>query len=207
EALQSLAGHDARGADLVARLYRREGLGVLRRLQGGFALAIWDRRREELILAVDQFGIKRLYFLNGPAATVFASRPSALRLGPIAPSLAAAAAFDYLNFSFVPAPTSIFRGVARLAPGHLLRARAGSVTPEAYWDLEYPERGTGRDQAAATIERVTEQAVGHAIKGYAAKELGAFLSGGTDSSTVVGLMTRLTRESVDAFSIGCPAER
>src|SRR5215467_11025068 len=131
EALQSLAGHDARGADLVARLYRREGLGVLGRLQGGFALAIWDRRREELILAVDQFGIKRLYFLNGPAATVFASRPSALRLGPLAPSVSAAAVFDYLNFSFVPAPTSIFRGVARLAPGHLLRARAGSVTPEA----------------------------------------------------------------------------
>jgi asparagine synthase (glutamine-hydrolysing) len=205
--LQSQVGHDARGADLVARLYLREGPRCLRRLHGGFALALWDRRRDELILAVDQFGIKRLYYLSDSAATAFASRPSAVRIGPASPSLSAGAVFDYLNFSFVPAPTSIFRGVLRLAPGHMVRVRAGSAAVEAYWDLEYEERRVSRAEAAATIERVTAEGVGRAIKGYSAKELGAFLSGGTDSSTVVGLMTRLTGESVNAFSIGFSEER
>jgi asparagine synthase (glutamine-hydrolysing) len=205
--LQRLAGHDARGAELVSRLYLREGPRFLQRLHGGFALALWDRRRDELILAVDQFGIKRLYYLSGPAVTAFASRPSALRVGPTAPSVSTDAVFDYLNFQFVPAPTSIFRDVSRLAPGHMVRVRAGSATPEAYWDLEYPERRLSRVEAAETIERMTEEGVGRAIKGYSTKKLGAFLSGGTDSSTVVGLMTRLTGESVNAFSIGFSEER
>ena len=207
--LQSQVGHDARGAELVARLFLREGPRCLRRLHGGFALALWDRRRDELILAVDQFGIKRLYYLSDPAAaaTAFASRPSAVRIGPASPPVNAGAVFDYLNFSFVPAPTSIFRGVLRLAPGHMVRVRAGSAAAEAYWDLEYEERRVSRAEAAATIERVTAEGIGRAIKGYSAKELGAFLSGGTDSSTVVGLMTRLTGESVNAFSIGFSEER
>jgi asparagine synthase (glutamine-hydrolysing) len=205
--LQTLIGHDARGADLVARLYLREGSRFLRRLHGAFALALWDRGRDETILAADQFGIKRLYYLSGPPATAFASRPSALRVGPSAPSVSVGAVFNYLNFSFVPAPTSIFRDVARIEPGQLVRIRGGSATREAYWDLEYPERRLSRVDAAGRIERLTQEGVGRAISGFAAKELGAFLSGGTDSSTVVGLMTRLTGESVNAFSIGFSEER
>jgi asparagine synthase (glutamine-hydrolysing) len=205
--LRSLAGHDSRGADLVARLYLREGSRFLQRLHGGFALALWDGRRDELLVAVDQFGIKRLYYLPGSIGTAFASRPTDLRVGPALPAVSASAVFNYLNFSFVPAPTSIFRDVLRLAPGHLLRVRAGQATTETYWDLEYPERRVGRAEAAATIERVASEGVARAIRGHSVKQLGAFLSGGTDSSTIVGLMSRLTGESIDAFSIGFSEER
>jgi asparagine synthase (glutamine-hydrolysing) len=205
--LQALVGQDAQGADLVARLYLREGSRVLRRLHGAFALALWDRGRDEMILAVDQFGMKRLYYLSGPGVIAFASRPSALRVGPTSPSVSVGAVFSYLNFSFVPAPTSIFRDVARIEPGQMVRIRRGAATLEAYWDLEYPERRVSRSDAAGRIEQVTQEGVGRAINGFAAKELGAFLSGGTDSSTVVGLMTRLTGESVNAFSIGFSEER
>jgi asparagine synthase (glutamine-hydrolysing) len=205
--LQTMVGQEARGGALIAALYRREGAGFLPRLHGGFALALWDRRRQELVLAVDQFGIKRLYYLTDGARTAFASRPGALRIGQAPPPVSISAIFNYLNFAFVPAPISIFRGVARLAPGHLLRVRARAATPEAYWDLDYPERRQGRAEAAAAIARTTEAGIGRALRGHSVKEIGAFLSGGTDSSTVVGLMARLTGEQVNAFSIGFSEER
>ena len=200
--LRSLAGHATRGAEVILALYLREGIHFLRRLHGGFAMALWDRGRGELTIAVDQFGMKRLYYQTGAAHTTFASRASALRAGPEAPAISVQTVFHYLNFGFVPAPMSAFRGVTRLAPGHLLRVRGGHVTTEGYWNVEYPELRLSRSQSAATIVRLVEHGVRHALHGRSVKEVGAFLSGGTDSSTVVGLMSRLTGERVNAFSIG-----
>jgi len=200
--LQSLAGRGGRGAEVILALYLQDDIRFLRRLHGGFAVAVWDRGRGELTVAVDRFGVKRLYYLSDASRTTFASRASALRLGPVAPSVSVRTVFHYLNFGFVPAPMSAFSGVTRLAPGHVLRVRGGHVTTEGYSDVEYPEQRINRSKSAASMVRFVEQGVSRALQGRPMKEVGAFLSGGTDSSTVVGLMSRLTGESVNAFSIG-----
>ena len=114
--------------------------------------------------------------------------------------------YSYLNFGFVPAPRSIFAGVLRLPPGHLGKLRADGPSVEPYWDMAYTERPMRRTDAAAMVYRLTEQAVADALRDISPKEMGAYLSGGTDSSTVVGLATRLTGERVQAFSVGFSEE-
>jgi len=206
--LQDLAGSSGSPALLLARLYQAEGPDFVRRLRGGFALAIWDPGRKQLLLAVDHFGVKRLYYTSNPERAAFASRPSALtRLPGVGRNVDLGSLYSYLNFGFVPAPRSIFAGLLRLPPGHLGKLRADGLSVEPYWDMAYPERPMRGADAAATVYRLTEQAVADALRDISPKEVGAYLSGGTDSSTVVGLATRLTGERVQAFSVGFSEER
>ena len=191
------------GAWFLDAVRVRTARAAIERLRGAFAVAVWDDTAGELVLGVDRFGMKRLYYLATPAGLAFSSRASALvGFHPAAEALDPAAAYQYLNFGYVPAPVSIFSGVRRLPPGHLLRLRDGTATVERYWDLSYTESAVGLTGAIASTQRMVEQAVAVAVAGGAAKETGAFLSGGTDSSTVVGLIGRVTGERANAFSIG-----
>ena len=166
--LQVLIGRD--GADrngLLASLYRREGAQFIRRLQGGFAFALWDQQLRELLLAVDQFGIKRLYYAtdSSNSKTAFASIPSVLvRLCGEQARVDASAVYNYLNFGYVPAPTSIFRGISRLAPGHTLHVRDGKATLKPYWDMEYTEEAIRNAEAARTMFRLTESAISRTLR-------------------------------------------
>jgi asparagine synthase (glutamine-hydrolysing) len=188
---------------VVKRLYEQEGSEFVRRLRGGFALALWDRRRNELLLAVDHFGMRRLYHTGGGNTFAFASRSAALLSAPgLSTEVEPNALYHYLNFGFIPSPQSIFRGVHRLPPGCLLLVRDGRIRTSRYWDLSYKERSLPVEDAARNTVRLTENAVALALEGTPAKSVGAFLSGGTDSSTVVGVMRKLTGERVNAFSIG-----
>ena len=201
--LRTLTGCSADPARLVAALYAREGARFVSRLRGAFALAVWDERQQELLLAVDHFGVKRLYYTDDRGPFAFANRASLLpRISGTGPRVDLTAVYSYLNFGFVPSPASIFRGVKRLAPGYALRAHAGEIKLEPYWDMRYPEQRVSRREAAAAMYRFTEAAVGHALEGVSTGSAGAFLSGGTDSSTLVGLMSRSTGSPVNAFSIG-----
>lgn len=189
--------------DLIPRLYEIEGPSGLRRLRGGFAVAVWDAVAETLYLSVDHFGIKRLYYAETASAFAFASRPAALLAIPgLGATPDPPAIYHYLNFGFVPAPWSAFRAVRRLPPGHELVLRAGAPAIRRYWDMTYPEQPLRDREACATTFALAEDAVRRAMGARPAKELGAYLSGGTDSSTVVGLMTRLSTDGVNAFSIG-----
>jgi asparagine synthase (glutamine-hydrolysing) len=188
---------------LLARLYEREGTAFLRRLRGAFALALWDPQQRQLVLAVDHFGIRRLAYAVHPGGIAFASRVTALRAATGSPSaLDPAAIYAYLNFGYLPAPVTPFVGVHRLPPGHVLVVRDGQTRLERYWDVTYAPVPQSRHEAAVALDRVTEAAVAGALGGRTSKETGAFLSGGTDSSTVVGLMARVSGEKVNAFSIG-----
>lgn len=197
--LQALTGQRGRPSRLVSELYALEGPEFVARLAGAFALALWDRRRRALLLAVDRFGIRRLYYATGAGRTVFASRPSALGLDA---GVDPTAVYTYLSFGYVPAPACAFAGVTRVEPGHSLLIERGDVSARRYWDVVYREQPVRLAEGAATLERATEQAVRQALGGTTPKTVGAFLSGGTDSSTVVGLMTRISGEQVNAFSIG-----
>ena len=197
------------GCEVLGRLYELEGWqGLLRHLRGAFAVTLWDPRQDTLWLGVDHFGMKSLYYTTTPDGLAFATRPSALLTLPgVTPEADPQAVYDYLNIRVVTAPGSIWKGVKRLPPGHLLTVRAGAVSVERYWDLEYPERRIGLREAMAATARHVEEAVGAALGDGPIKETGAFLSGGTDSSTVLGYMSRLTGERVPAFSIGFHEER
>jgi asparagine synthase (glutamine-hydrolysing) len=194
--------------EVLARLHELEGAQGLRRLRGAFAVALWDARQATLWLAVDHFGMRRLYYTTTESGVAFASRPSALLALPgVEARVDPGTVYQYLNFGFIPAPDSAFAGIRRLAPGHLLAVRDGKAEESVYWDAEYSEGRLGRREGAAAIRQTVEEAVGAALTGASAKETGAFLSGGTDSSTVLGYMARLSGERVSAFSIGFREER
>jgi asparagine synthase (glutamine-hydrolysing) len=183
--------------------YRRRGADFLTTLRGHFALALWWPRERRLILTADRFGVRRLYYAVSPDGIAFGTRvrlPLSLlgSAGEVDPE----AVYTYLNFGAIPAPQTIYRVVRRLPPGHVLQWQDGKVSVEPYWDMQYPERPVRRSTAATALAHHTEEAVREALTGSEAKHTGAFLSGGTDSSTVVGLMTRITGERVNAFSIG-----
>lgn len=200
--LEDLTGPGDEGA-LPARLYQREGRRGLERLRGGFAVAVWDPTLDTLSLVLDHFGVKRLYYASTPSTFAFASRPSALlALAEVHGGPDPEAIYHYLNFAFVPAPWSAFRGVRRLPPGHELVVPHAAPVVRRYWDLAYPERRLVEREACATTLALTRDAVDRAMRPLPAKELGAYLSGGTDSSTVVGLMGQVAGERVNAFSIG-----
>ena len=208
EELHALAALEPGRPGLLPALYELEGPAFVRRLRGPFALALWDRRQHQLLLAVDHFGMRRLYYATGPRGTVFASRLSAVVAAPDQPRVPdPAAIYDYLCFGYIPAPETPFPGIRRLAPGHICQIRQGSSRVEPFWDMRYPEQDHREERAASRVYRLSHQAVGEAIGGLPPVQIGAFLSGGTDSSTVVGLMTRLTGEPVNAFSIGFHEDR
>ena len=203
--VDELAGGDADRDPLrlVAALYAREGLAGIRRLRGGFAVAIWDPRERRLHLAVDHHGIKRLFYARGAHGLAFASRAVALLAVPgVSGAVDPTAVYHQLNFGFVPAPGSIFAGVQRLSPGHELSGPADRPAVATYWEPVFAEGRMAPDVAAAETYRLAQEAVERCARGASAKEAGAFLSGGTDSSTVVGLMGKVSGERVNAFSVG-----
>jgi asparagine synthase (glutamine-hydrolysing) len=206
--LAAVVGVTPQDGDLLTRLYAMEGATFVRRLRGAFALAVWDRRRQQLVLATDHLGIRRLYYTVGARWASFASRLTAVLAGPeTCREVDSAAIYSYLNFKFVPAPATPFLGVRRLPPGHVLVLRPGVTKLQPYWDMSYPERDLCEERAAARLYRLTHQAVADSVAQLDSKRTGTFLSGGTDSSTVLGLVTYVTREPVNAFSIGFEEER
>lgn len=203
DALRAVAGGSGSDEHLLGTLYGIEGPGFVRRLRGAFAFALWDPRQRRLLLATDQLGIRRLYYASDGRTTAFSTRVGAVLAAPgVEKRVDAAVVYQYLNFGFVPAPATPFVGVQRLAPGHVFLAEGGRGRLEPYWDMTYPERPVRRRVAAAEVYRLSADAVGAALNRLPVKQCGAFLSGGTDSSTIVGLMSRLTGERVNAFSIG-----
>ena len=183
---------------------------ALRRSLGMFALAIWDRERQRVLLARDRLGEKPLYYGRAGRAFIFGSELKALKAHP-----AFTGEVDrdclalYLRYSYVPEPYSIFRGIHRLPPASILEVDAHGRwdLPVAYWDAAAVTDGaragqfTGGDQQAVdALDRVLSEAV--ALQMVADVPLGAFLSGGVDSSLVVALMQKQTARKVRTFTIG-----
>ena len=192
----------------LAALYGREGIRGLGRLRGAFALALWDADRRELVLAVDQVGMRRLYYAVTSDGVVFGSRPGLLRGAPtldVEPN--PTAVYCYLNFGYLPAPLSMRPAIQRVAPGCFVKVRDTEVTVGRYWDVSYEERPQDETAAAHGTAQLCSEAVSRALGDGTAKDAGAFLSGGTDSSTILGLMTRATGERINAFSIGFQERR
>jgi len=195
--------------EVLVETIARYGIdGALARANGLFAFAAFDRTTRTLHLARDRLGIKPLYWTRQNGLFGFASELKALRAaGGLALTLDPGAVASYLRYLCVPAPRTIFREVEKLAPGHRLEVNAANVAVRRYWDVaDVARRGQQVRDRRAEPDIVEEL---HALLADAVKRqmvsdvpLGAFLSGGIDSSTVVALMQRAASRPVKTFSIG-----
>jgi asparagine synthase (glutamine-hydrolysing) len=199
-------GHQFRtGSDTEAILHAYEEFGVdcVSRLRGMFAVAIWDSRQERLFLARDPVGIKPLYWVEAAGRLLFGSEIKALLQDPAVPRrVNRAGLHDYLRYLYVPAPQTMFDGIYQLPPGHRLLWQRGTVTVEEYWSgpAALLEGGAGPPVTASEVWSVLRESVGaHMLSDV---PLGAFLSGGLDSTAIVALMAELSNQPVRTFSIG-----
>lgn len=187
--------------EVLVHLYEELGDGFVDRLEGMFAFAIWDERSRALVLARDRLGKKPLLWTEAEGGIFFASEHSALLAGlGVQPAIDPSALGVFLQLGYIPAPLDTFDGVHKLPPAHVLVWRAGQISVRRYWQL--PEPGTLRispQEAATTLRRLFEDAVARRL--IADVPIGAFLSGGLDSSTVVATMAQLAGK-VATFSIG-----
>lgn len=193
--------------EVILKAYEEFGPSCVTRLRGMFALAIWDARRQQLMIARDRLGKKPCFYLPTPAALWFASEPRVLLQDPeVGASVDPAAIHQFLSLGYVPGPGSAFRQFRKLPPGHyLLVDREGRQTLKRYWNPEdVPVRPIGHEEAADQLLAHLEEAV--RLRLIADVPVGAFLSGGIDSSLIVALMRRVSTGPVRTFSIGFESE-
>lgn len=182
---------------------------TLRLAEGMFALALWDRQQRRLTLARDRLGIKPLYWSRQGGLFLFASELKALHRHPDwRPAIDRDAVASFLRFGYVPAPASIYRDTHKLAPGMMLSVtRQGAVELASYWRLaEVAERGSAQPESGGVAEQLAalEAVLRRVVRNEMVSDvpLGAFLSGGVDSSLVVALMQSESARPVRSFTIG-----
>jgi len=190
--------------EAIVHAWEEWGEACVERFRGMFAFAIWDRKTETLFLARDRLGIKPLYYAErGDGTVLFGSELKTLLQDERLPrAIDPLAVEDYFAYGYVPDPKTIYRGVHKLAPGHTLLWRRGVACagPRRYWDVTFDATDSGSEQAVAEtlVERLREAV---RIRLIAEVPLGAFLSGGVDSSAVVAQMAGLSADPVNTCSI------
>ncbi|MEW6354946.1 MAG: asparagine synthase (glutamine-hydrolyzing) [Planctomycetota bacterium] len=198
-------GHDLKtrcDTEVIVHLYEDRGIEFIQDLRGMFALALWDANKERLVLARDRLGKKPLYYRHGDDRLLFASSIKPILEAPDIPrEVDRDALHDYLTFQYVPHPLTMFRGIKKLPPAHRLIFENCKTHIERYWSPEFNEdHSMSEHQCADVVRGLLQEAT--ELRMISDVPLGAFLSGGIDSSIVVGLMSRLSKEPVKTFSIG-----
>jgi asparagine synthase (glutamine-hydrolysing) len=188
--------------EAIVHAYEEWGDDCVTRLRGMFAFALWDARRRRLLLARDRVGEKPLFYTVAEGQLLWGSEIKALLRHPaVERRLRPAAVNHFLTYLYVPEPLTMFEGIEELPAGHRLVAEAGRVRVEPYWQLRYEvERAMSLEQAAEGLRAHLDEAV--RMRLISDVPLGAFLSGGIDSGSVVALMARHSNAPVNTFSIG-----
>jgi asparagine synthase (glutamine-hydrolysing) len=192
--------------EVIVHLYEERGVGFVERLRGMFALALWDKAHRRLILARDRLGKKPLYIRREPHRFLFASEiKSILQVEDVPRRLNYQALQEYLALGFAPAPLTLFEGIEKVLPGHYLILEKGQIRDHEYWDVEF--RVDEQCSEAEWIETVREKLLECVrLRLVSDVPLGAFLSGGIDSSSIVAAMARLVDHPVKTYSIGFAGE-
>lgn len=200
------AGHPCRthsDTEVLLRLYESEGIGFLHKLNGMFAFAILDMREQALYVVRDRIGVKPLYVHDDGRQLTFASEiKSILKAGMPRPAMDREALHHYLSFNYVPAPYTMYEGIRHLMPGHAMKVTPDGAQSWRWWNLAEVQPVHGRREAdwIEEFNAVLDDAVRLRLRSDV--PFGAFLSGGVDSSTIVGLMARHMNEPVKTFCIG-----
>jgi asparagine synthase (glutamine-hydrolysing) len=189
--------------EVIVHLYEDMGADCVQKLRGMFAFALWDQRHRRLLLVRDRLGKKPLHYAHVNGRLLFGSEIKSLLA--VAPELAetnSQALLQYFYFGYIPDPQTAFLPIQKLPPGHLLEFERGKVRVRPYWDL--PRYGTHSPRSEQECLEELEHRLAEAVRIRLISDvpLGALLSGGTDSSTVVALMARASSAPVKTFSIG-----
>jgi asparagine synthase (glutamine-hydrolysing) len=198
-------GHSIRtqsDIEVLVHAYEQWGIDFLTKVRGMFALALWDARTRTLVAARDRAGEKPLYWTRTPRGLLLASEVKALLVRPeVTRELDPEAVDQFLTYEYVLAPRTILKGVHKLPPGHYLTYRDGQVSVQRYWDaaMVRPRPWTEGDAAEALRAALRQATVSQMLSDV---PLGAFLSGGIDSSSIVAFMSEASRQPVNTFSIG-----
>ncbi len=188
--------------EVIVHLYEERGVEFLQQLRGMFALALWDKSRERLIVARDRLGKKPLYIRKEPERLLFASEiKSILQDRDIPRRLHLVALQEYLALGYVPAPNTLFEGIHKVLPGHYLLIEKGQVRDQQYWDINFTqeEKRSEKEWVETIREKLMESV---RVRLVSDVPLGAFLSGGVDSSAIVAAMAQQTDQPVKTYSIG-----
>jgi len=189
--------------EVIVHLYEEMGADCVSKLRGMFAFALYDERRKKLLLARDRLGKKPLHYARQGERLLFGSEINAiLTVAPDMASIDNEALMQYLYFGYIPDPLSAFTAIQKLPPGHLLEFEDGKIDVRQYWDL--PQYGTKSVRSEEECLEEMEHRLAEAVRIRLISDvpLGALLSGGTDSSTVVALMARASSKPVKTFAIG-----
>jgi asparagine synthase (glutamine-hydrolysing) len=193
--------------EVIAHLYEEKGPGCVRDLDGMFAFALWDSRRRQLVVARDRVGKKPLFYSLESGTITLASELAALAQSPeLDRSLDVQALDCFLSYGYIQAPRSIYAGARKLPPACTLVYRAGECEIKRYWSLDYSRKRRVDERDALIGE--TREAIRRAVKRRMVADVpvGAFLSGGIDSSAVVAAMAEVSSGAVRTFSIGYEAD-
>src|SRR5436190_5032535 len=193
--------------EVLLKAFRKWNVGCLDKLNGMFAFAVWDDLEKTLTLVRDRAGIKPLFYAHNGAGFVFASEIKAILATEIVvPELDHESLNQSLTFLWPVPPRTMFTGVSHLLPGHYLIWKDGEIKTHQWWDLDFSAEENDRNErewaerVLATLDRVTE------LEMIADVPLGAFLSGGVDSSALVALMTRHSQQTISTYTTGISAE-
>ena len=201
--LAQLAQHRSPAVALHAA-YRRWGLDCLAHLHGSFAVAILEPSANTALLAIDRLGIQRLCFAPHAAGLVFGSTCDSVTTHPaIGRQISSQGVFNFLYHHMVPAPGTIYAGVEKLLPAQYVQYRNGTLTRDFYWAADWQATTSDFDQSRKVLKQLLHDSVDSA-RGQ--QRTGAFLSGGTDSSTIAGMLTQVSGKPAETFSIGFEAE-
>lgn len=197
-------GHSFRthsDVEAVVHLYEDRGSACLEELRGMYAVALWDRKTQRLLLARDRLGVKPLYWARVKGGIIYGSEPAAILASGLVPARPDPVAIaQYLTLQYVPPPLSGFDGIQKLAPGEMLTYEGGEVRIERYWDLDHSAKTgpMGHEERLVELNDLLKEAT--RLRMIADVPVGAFLSGGIDSSLVVSYMAELSSQT-HTFSI------
>ncbi len=193
--------------ETILHLYEEKGTQCVELLRGMFAFAIWDARQRHLFLARDRLGIKPLFYRQTQESLSFGSEIKAILALPDARRQPNWTAIDaFFAYGYIPAPLTAFKGISKLLPGHFLLAGLDGVEVRQYWDLPFlPKHKASREELAEELLRLFRESV--RMRLMSEVPLGAFLSGGVDSSLVVAMMSELLDQPTKTFTIGFGGEK
>ncbi len=183
--------------ETVLHLFEDFGEGCLEKLNGIFAFAVWDIKKRELFLARDRIGVKPLYYFSGGGKFIFSSEIKAILEHDIKKEVDAEAFNHFFRLRYVPAPLTIFKGIYKLPSGYFARFSAGGLKISKYWDIENFEDLNSKNDIIEKIRFLMKDSVGCQL--IADRPVGIFLSGGTDSTSILGIASELGKGNIKTY--------